>query len=142
LEWLDPFAVEGDARGLDRGAIPLRPCHKATHRLQDRHAEVGESVFDARRRGRQDGASDEPVALKIAECLREHPLGDVVQLAAQLTKALRSVGFDVSIANGELATVTDAVEKLGGKKPQGLRDFFAANREAFLAPPKASPAHA
>ncbi len=48
--------------------------------------------------------------------------------------------FDVSIANGELETVTDAVEILTGKKPQSIREFIAANREAFLAPPKTPPA--
>jgi NAD(P)H dehydrogenase (quinone) len=42
--------------------------------------------------------------------------------------------FDVSIANGQLETVTDAVEKLTGQKPQSIREFIAANREAFLTP--------
>jgi NAD(P)H dehydrogenase (quinone) len=59
-------------------------------------------------------------------------------LPRPLAEILTSI--DVSIANGQLETVTDAVEKLAGKKPQTIREFIAGNREAFLAPPKSFPA--
>jgi NAD(P)H dehydrogenase (quinone) len=42
--------------------------------------------------------------------------------------------FDVAIARGEMAAVSDAVQRLTGKAPQSLRDFLAGQRQALLAP--------
>lgn len=39
--------------------------------------------------------------------------------------------IDVAIARGEFAVESDAVERLTGKPPQGLRAFLAANRAAL-----------
>jgi NAD(P)H dehydrogenase (quinone) len=39
--------------------------------------------------------------------------------------------FDAAIARGEVAAVSDGVQRLTGKPPQSLRDFLAAHREAL-----------
>jgi NAD(P)H dehydrogenase (quinone) len=43
------------------------------------------------------------------------------------------VSFDIGIAQGTLALVTDAVAELTGVAPQSVRDFLLAHREALLA---------
>jgi NAD(P)H dehydrogenase (quinone) len=43
------------------------------------------------------------------------------------------VSFDVAIANGELAAVTDTVRELTGTPPQSVRDFLAERRAQLLA---------
>jgi NAD(P)H dehydrogenase (quinone) len=40
-------------------------------------------------------------------------------------------GFDVATAKGDLATVTDSVEKLTKRQPQTLKSFLAANKAAW-----------
>ncbi len=48
-------------------------------------------------------------------------------VAAQLYKS-----FDISIAKGELATVTDTVQQLTGQAPTTLRDYFRSVRSALV----------
>lgn len=43
------------------------------------------------------------------------------------------VSFDTATREGNLATVTDDVAKLSGRKPQALRDFLVANKAALSA---------
>jgi NAD(P)H dehydrogenase (quinone) len=42
--------------------------------------------------------------------------------------------FDVAVAQGALAGVTDTVRRLTGREPQSVRDFLAANRAALVGP--------
>jgi hypothetical protein len=44
--------------------------------------------------------------------------------------------FDMAIAKGELATVSDAVQHVTGRTPQSLRDYLVANRTALASPPQ------
>ena len=67
---------------------------------------------------------------------------DDAQLAAGLTAAglpamivPMLVSFDVNTRQGGFDVVSDAAEKLSGRPPQSLRDFFVQHRAAFL--PKA-----
>ena len=63
------------------------------------------------------------------------PVAAVVQGMVQhgLPEPLARIyaSFDSAIAGGELARVSDTVERLSGKKPQSVRDFLQANRDAF-----------
>ena len=43
------------------------------------------------------------------------------------------VGADASIRTGRMGKVTDAVERLSGRKPRSLEDWLSANRELFAA---------
>jgi len=43
------------------------------------------------------------------------------------------VSFDVNAKQGGFDIVTDAVKRLSGREPRGLKDFFVANRSALLA---------
>jgi NAD(P)H dehydrogenase (quinone) len=51
-----------------------------------------------------------------------------------LPQALAEVyaSFDIGIARGDLATVTDTVSRLTGRAPERLRDFLARKRGALL----------
>lgn len=42
------------------------------------------------------------------------------------------VAFDANTRAGRVDLTSDAVERLTGRAPQSLRDFFNANRTAFL----------
>ncbi|MDI3288244.1 SDR family oxidoreductase [Polyangium sp. 15x6] len=52
-----------------------------------------------------------------------------------MAKTLAS--FDKGIAKGDLATVTDTVQRFTGRAPQSVRAFLVANRAALASPPKA-----
>ncbi len=44
------------------------------------------------------------------------------------------VSFDANTRSGRIAIVTDAIEKLSGRKPRSLRNFIEANKAALIAP--------
>lgn len=80
----------------------------------------------------------------IASELTGKPLDVVDVTDAQFTAGLVTAGvpqhlaeflttFEVGYRQGALSMVTNAVEHLWGEKPQGLRDFLAANRAALTA---------
>jgi NAD(P)H dehydrogenase (quinone) len=91
-----------------------------------------------------------PAALAISEIVAtvSEVLGKPIELVQvtdeQLTQGLVAAGvpepfarilvsFDTTTRSGLFATVTDAVETLAGRKPETLRHFLVANKEALLA---------
>lgn len=43
------------------------------------------------------------------------------------------VAFDANTRTGHMDVVSDAVERLSGRRPQSLHDWLMANRAAFRA---------
>lgn len=48
------------------------------------------------------------------------------------------VSFDVAVARGDFATVSDTVKRLTGRDPQSVRDFLAVHKAALLPQRRAS----
>src|SRR6185312_16261099 len=74
-----------------RGAILTRPGAELAHRLEQRAAEPGQFVIDARRNAGRHRAREQPVTLEGAQRERQHALRDRAQRLAQFIEALRSV---------------------------------------------------
>src|SRR5258705_8077755 len=79
------------ARGLNLGSVLVGPNGEGEHGLEERSAELGERVVDARRNRRVDGARHHAVALEAAQRERQHPLRNALDGAAKLAEALRAV---------------------------------------------------
>jgi NAD(P)H dehydrogenase (quinone) len=84
------------------------------------------------------------IAATVSEVLGK-PI-DLVQVSdADLTQGMMAAGlpeflarafvsFDTTTRLGLFATVSDSVEQLTGRKPESLRQFLIANKDALLAP--------
>ena len=132
-----------DARGNGKTAFVTREDCARVAAAVLASAKTERAVYDVT--GPQALTSDEVVAIAsevLGKPLRHLSVGKDARVEGAVRHGLPRrlaeliASFDVSIANGQLETATDSVEKLTGKKPQSLRDFIVANRAAFMAPPK------
>src|SRR4051812_36737933 len=81
------FGVELRLRGVDRLDVVERPGSEGADRFLEGMAKLRQLVIDARRDARGDRPADQPIALKIAQRERQHPLRYAGNLAPQLVEA-------------------------------------------------------
>ncbi|MPL80150.1 hypothetical protein SDC9_26044 [bioreactor metagenome] len=81
---------KGRTRDGDRRGGSLGPVDQRAKRAKQRAPEIGQRIFDARRFRREDRAQDQPVALEIAQRLRQHPARDVGQAAGERVEPARA----------------------------------------------------
>jgi len=123
-----PGVVVG-LRRLDLAEVRVRPADQLPDRVEQRLAERGELVVDARRHGGVHGPGQDPVALQPAQRDGEHPGGDAVDAAEQFAEPPRPLAEPVDDIDGPL--VADPVEHradpAGGRR-QSVESFAACCR--------------
>jgi NAD(P)H dehydrogenase (quinone) len=127
-----------DARGEGRVAYISREDCARTAAAALASAQTGRHHLDVTG---PEAVSSAELAAMVGELTRR-PLTHLSVPLAALVDAMVEHGlprpmaevyasFDVGIARGQLAGVTDTVERLTGSKPQRLRDFLAGHRGAL-----------
>jgi NAD(P)H dehydrogenase (quinone) len=132
-----------DARGQGRISWVTRAdcARTAAAALADRGL-TGRSTLDVTG---PEALGSEQLAALVAE-VTGRPVRHVPVDAAAFTAGLVAHGlpqpvaafyatFDLSAAKGELAAVSDTVQRLTGRPPQRLRDFLAGHRSLLLGAP-------
>jgi NAD(P)H dehydrogenase (quinone) len=128
-----------DARGDGKIAHVTREdcARSAAFALAERSA-TGRDIYDVT--GPEAITADELAAivsevtgqaLKHVSVPRDALVAGMIEHGMPRISAELYASFDVSSANGELATVTNTVERLTGSPPMSVREFLKANRAAL-----------
>ena len=81
--------IIGCARGIDLGAMFDRPNRQRRQPGKQALTKRAQDIVDARWRSRCHDPFDQTIALQFAQCLGQHLLRDIRNIAAQLGKAAR-----------------------------------------------------
>jgi NAD(P)H dehydrogenase (quinone) len=129
-----------DARGDGKAAFVSREdcAHAAAALLADRSA-TGRELIDVTGPATITSAELAAILTEVTGKPVKHVSVPVEALIAGMVEhgmpkpvAELYASFDVSIARGELAAVSDTVKKRAGKAPISPRDFLVANRSLFV----------
>ena len=130
-----------DARGNGKVAYVTRDdCARVAAAVVADFSQTGKHAFDVTG---PDAVSSEDLA-RIASEVAGRPVRHIsVPLAAVIQGMVQHglpehvagvyASFDTAIANHELSTVTNTVERFTGRKPQSLREYLSAQRARLAA---------
>jgi NAD(P)H dehydrogenase (quinone) len=142
LVWLPPALASGqlvDARAEGAVAYVTREDCAQVAAAALATATTGRHTLDVTGPGALTGAELATLASELVRRTVTHvsvPVAAVVEGLVQhgLPRPVAEIyaSFDVGIARGDFAAVTDTVSRLTGRQPQSVRDFLAASRAALL----------
>src|ERR1700738_641668 len=108
--------VYGTRRG-DLAFVLSAPADQGDDRVDERRAERRQAIFNRHRDGRVGGATDDAVAVEVAQRDREHALADVGYGAADVHEAHGLAGQELD--DEQRPFVADAVEDVADQAVHG-----------------------